>query len=156
MARRKTPPAPSAPASAARGASWMSLLAAATLGVTGMDQVRAHISAESDLGDGDLRLIVQSYPKGKLDGQRLPQEYAEPLASIQRSITSEELRNGVNVSFLQLSGEGTEADSVVVAWVEHGVPNLDYDALQARPRDGAYYGVAQRSDGEIVLSARRT
>jgi hypothetical protein len=140
----------------ARGASWMSLLAATTLGVSGVDQLRAHISAGDDVGEGELRLIVQSYRRDTLDGQHLPQEYAQPLASIQRSITAEELKAGVDVSFLQLPTEGVDGDSVVVAWVERGLPNLDYDALEARPRAGAYYGVAQRSDGEVVLRLARS
>jgi hypothetical protein len=143
-------------ATAARSASWMSLLAAATLGVSGVNQLRARVSTGEHVGDGELRLIVQSYAKDKLDGHDLPQEYAQPLASTQRSITAEELRNGVDVSVLQLPGEGAETDSIVVAWVEQGSANLDYDALEARPRDGAYYGVAQRSDGAIELHLSRT
>jgi hypothetical protein len=150
---RKESKSKSTSSGAARSASWMSLVAATTLGVTGVDQVRAHISSGRHPGDGDLRLIVQSYSTDALDRNARPKEYAEPLASTQRAITAEELRDGVDVSFLQLP-TATER-SVVVAWVEQGLPDLDYDALQARPHDGSYYGVADRGDGEVVLKLGR-
>jgi hypothetical protein len=160
MARKKLIDTHRMGATAARGASWMSLLAAATLGVSGVNQLRARVSTGEHVGDGELRLIVQSYAKDKLDGHDLPREYAQPLASTQRSITAEELRNGVDVSVLQLPDDGVpgaaETDSVVVAWVEAGSANLDYDGLEARPHDGAYYGVAQRSDGAIELHLARS
>jgi hypothetical protein len=129
----------------------MSLLAATTLGVTGVDQLRARITTGDHVGEGDLRLIVQSYNKQELDGRDLPQTGAQPLASSQRSITAEELRQGINVSFLQFPREGASDDSVVVAWVERGAPDLDLDALEARPARGAYYGAALEQGGEIVL-----
>jgi len=151
MAAARRTPAQRAGATAARGASWMSLLAAATLGVSGVDHVRARISAGDHVGDGDLRLIVQAYSKSEIASGALPQPHAQPLASIQRSITAEELREGINVSFLQFPVEGATGESVVVAWVERGVPDLDLDALEARPEKSAYYGTALEHDGEIVL-----
>src|SRR5438477_12414440 len=113
MASARKSPAQRVGASAARGASWMSLLAATTLGVSGVDHLRARISSGDHVGDGDLRLIVQSYSKENLDGRDLPQQDAQPLASIQRSITAEELREGIDVSFLQLPTEGVSGESVV-------------------------------------------
>jgi hypothetical protein len=144
-------------ASAARRVSWMSLVAATTLGIGGVDQVRARISATEVVPeDGELRLIVQSYRPDTLNRHDLPQESAVPLASIQRAITAEELHAGIDVSLLQLPTDGIDGDSVVVAWVERGVANLDYDALEARPREGAYYGVARHGDGNVVLSLARS
>ena len=103
------------------------------------------------IGGGSLRLIVQSYRRGTMESAGfLPGEHAQPLASIQRAITAEELEQGVDVSFLQLPADG-DADAVVVAWVEQGLPNLALDAMEARPNPASYYGVARRSDGEIVL-----
>ncbi|HVW26381.1 MAG TPA: hypothetical protein VHC69_13520 [Polyangiaceae bacterium] len=128
----------------------MSLLAAATLGVTNVDQVRARVSSGDHVGDGDLRLIIQAYDSHSLDDSSLPQHGAQPLASSQRSITAEELKRGVDVSFLQFPSDGA-GEPVVVAWVEHGVPDLELDALEARPRQGAYYGTALAHGGEIVL-----
>lgn len=144
-------------ASAARGVSWMSLVAATTIGVGVVEQVRAHIQARDAVPtDGELRLIVQSYRKDTLDGQRLPEASARPLASIQRAITAEELHAGVDVSLLSVPVEGMGEDSMVVAWVERGVPNLDFDALEARPREGAYYGVAQHGSGPVVVHLARS
>src|SRR5262249_55515768 len=101
MAAARRTPAQRVSATAPRGASWMSLLAATTLGVSGVDHLRARISTGDHVGDGDLRLIVQAYNRHNLDGRDLPQQHAQPLASIQRSITAEELREGIDVSFLQ-------------------------------------------------------
>jgi len=154
MARPKRARDDRAPSSPSRKASWMSLVAATTLGIGGVDQVRAHIKAGCHPGDGDLRLIVQSYSSDSLDRNALPMAHAEPLASTQRAITAEELQEGIDVSFLQLPAPKS-TDSVVVAWIEPGPPDLDYDALQARPHHGTYYGVAQRSDGDVVLRLER-
>jgi hypothetical protein len=135
-------------ASAARGVSWMSLVAATSLGVSGVDQIRARVSSETDVqDDGELRLIVQSYRRDNLEQGKLPARHAQPLASMQRAITAEELRDGVDVSVLQLPEfDSVDADSVVVAWVERGVADLEFDGMESRPQGSAYYGVAQRGD----------
>lgn len=137
-------------------ASWMSLLAAATLGVSGVNQVRARISAGDEVGDGELRLIVQSYPRDRLQDGRLPERDVQPRASTQRAITAEELKQGIDVSFLELGDDGADTDSVVVAWVESGSANLDLDALEARPVAGSYYGMAQGTGGDLVVRLTRS
>ena len=38
-----------------------------------------------------------------------------------------------------------EQAPVIVAWIEHGAPDLELDALRARPSRGAVYGVGQSS-----------
>lgn len=157
MAARKTSRRDRVTATAARSVSWMSLVAATTLGLGGLDHVRARISATDDLeADGELRLIVQSYEKGTLAAGGRPQDYAKPLGSVQRAITPEELKNGVDVSLLQLPEGRVDSDSVVVAWVERGVANLDFDALEARPREGAFYGIARHGDGNVELRLARS
>lgn len=144
------------PQRVASAASWMSLLAAATLGVSGVNQVRARISSvEELLADGELRLIVQSYPRDRLSEGR-PERYAQPLASTQRSITPEELKRGIDVSVVELGAATAESDSVVVAWVERGSANLELDALEARPADGSYYGVGKGSGDDLVVRLTRT
>jgi hypothetical protein len=127
----------------------MSLLAATTLGISGVGQVRARISADSDLRaeHDDYRLIVQSYSKASLAGDRVPDEYARPEASAQRAVTAEELQAGIDVQMLQLGGEIGASDRVVVAWVEQGKPDLEFDALRARPGKSAFYGMAADADG---------
>jgi hypothetical protein len=130
----------------------MSLLAATTLGVSGVDQVRAHVSTGQDLaGEGELRLIVQSYRRGTLGSAALPGAHAEPVGSTQRAITAEELRHGVDVSLLSLPDADAGTDRVIVAWVERGSATLDYDAREARPGEGAYCAVASGVDGEVAL-----
>lgn len=146
-----------AAATAAKGASWMSLVAATTLGLGQVDQVRALVSAESELsgGAGDYRLIVQSYSKDSLASDSLPSEYARPSASVQRAVTAEELARGIDVRMVEL-GELTRADRVVVAWVEQGQPDLELDARRARPGKGAYYGVADgRSSADVRIVLRK-
>ena len=148
-------PPRSTPQRVVSAASWMSLLAAATLGVSGVNQVRARISGAEELsGDGELRLIVQSYPRNRLTSGR-PERSAQPIASTQRAITPEELKQGIDVSFLEL-GETASAESVVVAWVEDGSATLDFDALEARPAEGSYYGVAKAAGGDVVVRLTRT
>ena len=142
----------------ASAASWMSLLAAATLGVSGVNQVRARVSAGEEVtGEGgELRLIVQSYRRGTLRQGKLPERDVQPVASTQRAITAEELRHGIDVSVVELGAEGADSDSVVVAWVESGSANLDFDALEARPAEGSFYGVAQGNAGDLVVRLARS
>lgn len=139
---------------AARGVTWMSLVAATTLGLGDVHHVRARVLAADEVrGDDELRLILQSYPEHTLSGAGLPRDEAKPLASSQRAITAEELRHGVDVSFYQKPSPGGPG-VVLVAWVERGAATLDLDALEARPSSEAHYGVAGPS-GEIVLKLSR-
>ncbi len=149
---------------AAAGASWMALVAATTLGVATIQRVRAEVSAHihaTDEGLDGYRLIVQSYSRGSLGQGGLPGAHVRPLASAQRAITLEELANGVSVDVVGLGDAPSEDESVVVAWVERGKPDLEFDALRARPTSGAFYGVAdthaaeQRGAAHVVLSQRK-
>jgi hypothetical protein len=129
----------------AAGASWMALVAAATLGSGQFDCIRAQVSACQRLWpaeeQGGLRLIVQSYDAGAVSADRVPREHARPLGSTQRAVTGEELRRGVAVDVLHVGERlGCSAGPVVVAWVERGLPNLEFDARTARPGRGAYFG----------------
>jgi hypothetical protein len=148
--------------SAAAGASWMALVAATTLGVGSLQRVRAEVSAQiptSEQSRESYRLIVQSYPRESLAQGDLPGAHVRPIASAQRAITLEELAAGVSVDVVGL-GEATQEAPVVVAWVERGKPDLEYDALEARPSEGAVYGVAAAdtatgSGAQVVLSKRK-
>lgn len=153
MPPRSLPP-PRAPG---RGVSWASLVAATTLGMTAVGEVRARVRGSQDFGgDQQLRLVVQSYRQDGIGRDLHPNHRAVPMASTQRAITAEELRNGVDVRMLRFGLEDVgEADSFVVAWVERGSPTLELDGLGARPPEGAYYGVGRSSDGEIVLHVDR-
>lgn len=142
--------------------SWVSLLAVTTLGVAALQHVRAQVSAdpralgESPRGAGEYRLIVQSYaPESLVDG--VPAPRARPLASAQRAVTADDLARGIGVDVVDLEHAANDGQ-VLVAWVERGAANLDFDARRARPMRGAYLGVASTRDSDaraqIVLSRR--
>ena len=146
--RRVRGAAGKAAASVATGASWLALVAATTLGLGQVGRVRAEISADQlTVDDGDVgdayRLIVQSYSPEAVGADHLPGEHARPLGSTQRAITAEELRRGIAVDIVQIGNEAEpiEATPVVVAWIERGQPDLDFDGLEARPQSDAFYGV---------------
>ncbi|MCA9595261.1 MAG: hypothetical protein KC776_18210 [Myxococcales bacterium] len=148
---------------AAGGASWMALLAATTLGVGQYDYVQAEISSDGkpDMDPaeaGDYRLVVQSYASGSVDAAGMPALRARPLGSVQRAITSEELEKGIAVKVVQVGPEAEVDDApVLIAWVERGQPNLEFDALRARPTEGALVGVtrsSKASGARVVLSRR--
>jgi hypothetical protein len=143
----------------------MALLAATTLGVAHIDRVRAAISSDQHLlGDDEgqgYRLIVQSYPRSNVSDQGLPPEGARPLGSVQRAVTAEELAEGVQVDILQLDEDANEADDpLVVAWVERGQPDLEFDARRARPTRDAFFGCSislgarANSAAHVVLKRR--
>jgi hypothetical protein len=133
-------------------ASWIALVAATTLGAVQIASLRAEITAEAgvtvDDADVGYRLVVQSYAPDGLVADGLPAAGAKALASAQRAITAEELREGIAVDIVQV-GDVDGSQPIVLAWVEPGEPNLEFDALRARPKPGAFYGVA-RSQGETA------
>jgi hypothetical protein len=144
--------------SAAVGASWMALVAATTIGLGHLDRVRAEVSADlSAPGDsGRYRLVVQSYARDSVDVGNLPRTHQKPLASAQRSVTAEELSRGVAVDVLRL-GEAIDPSQVIVAWIERGEANLEFDGAEARPSPTALIGMSESRDvgpARVVLKAR--
>lgn len=135
--------------SAAAG-SWIALLAATTLG-DAAGTLHAKVRAVGLSVDGAYRLIVQSYDAS--DGP-VPGRDARPVGSLQRAVTADELRAGVHVDLLELR-DGTNASGidrpVVVAWVEAGEPNLEFDGRTARPAPGSVYGVVKRSTNQETV-----
>ncbi len=128
------------------GVSWVALVAATALGIPAVQRVRAAVTADprelGELGDG-YRLIVQSYAPSSLRSGQLPAGRARPLASTQRAITPEQLRRGIAVDMVGIDSTPTSLEGrVIIAWVERGLPDLDFDGLQARPAADAFYGVA--------------
>jgi len=127
--------------SAAAG-SWLALLAATTLG-DGADTLHAEVRANG-LRAGAYRLVVQSYDASH---GKVPGPDARPVGSVQRAVTADELRDGVHVNLLELRQAAATSPSdhpMVVAWIEAGQPDLEYDGRTARPRPGSTYGVAKR------------
>lgn len=130
---------------AAVGASWMALVAATTIGLGELDRVRAEVSADTaslGTGSGRFRLVVQSYARDSVPAGMVPGARQKPLASAQRSVTAEELSRGVAVDVLRL-GEAAGPSAVIVAWIEQGEANLEFDGAEARPSVTALYGASE-------------
>jgi len=155
MATRRTKTATKKVASTPRAGSWMALLAATTLGVDGANTVRAEVRADADLADSrEYRLVVQSY-----DGShgRAPSFRVRPVGSYQRAVTAAELRRGVKVSLVELRQDAAvENDGAVVAWIEAGKPDLEFDGRTARPGPGVMQGLARRAAGDAAVQIRLT
>lgn len=145
--------------SAAVGASWMALVAATTMGLGHLDRVRAEVSADvAKLGSGSerYRLVVQSYARASIAAGNLPSSRQKPLASAQRSVTAEELSRGVAIDVLRV-GEAVDPSQVIVAWIEQGEADLEFDGAEARPGAHAMYGASESRDlgsARVVLKAR--
>jgi hypothetical protein len=142
----------------AAAASWFAIVAATTLG-DDADALRAEIRAPG-LSDGSVyRLVVQSYDSG---AKELPGRHARPVGSLQRSFTARELRRGVHVSLVQIRPQtprnADAGDPLMVAWIEAGAPDLEFDGRMARPRPGSVYGLARRSarQGIVHINLDRT
>jgi hypothetical protein len=127
-------------------ASWTSLLADTSSGLTGLDRRRvrvhqrgAHTSHESLRHEG-IRLVVQSYRERDVIAGR-PRPYARPLASAQRAVSPDQLHYGVQLDLVQF--EGDDEDVVVIAWMEEGDTDLDFDGLEARPPRSARWAAVE-------------
>ncbi len=129
--------------SAAAG-SWMALLAATTLG-DAADTLHAEVRAVGLSEDAAYRLVVQSYDA---TDRRVPGRHSRPVGSLQRAVTAAQLREGVHVDLLELRESApasyTDGGPLVVAWIEAGEPNLEFDGRAARPAPGSMYGVVRR------------
>ena len=105
------------------------------------------------------RLVVQSYDtsRGPVPGRR-----ERPVGSLQRAVTADELRHGVHVSLLEIRASANSAlsqEPYVLAWIEAGQPDLEFDGRTARPRPGSVYGVVKRPmarSNVLQISLNRT
>lgn len=137
MSRSSIVPADTSAHAEHRGSSWLALVSAATLSAR-PEEIRARIDIShefsAELASLSYRLVVQVYPNHAVV-RGLVQDWAEPSASLQRSVTPDELKAGVAVRLLAFAdGRRDRHDhNVVIAWVEPGVPNLELDGHAARP-----------------------
>ena len=122
-------------------ASWTWLLAVTEWGLSGLgrSRVRVHQRVTHTSPEG-LRLVVQSYRECDVIAGR-PRPYARPLASAQRSVSSDQLHFGVQLDLVNF--EGDDDDVVVIAWMEDGDSDLDFDGLQARPPRSARWAAVE-------------
>jgi hypothetical protein len=132
--------------------SWLALVAQTTLGPDAVT-VRAKIRGRGFLPTQTYRLVVQSYDTS--DGRFLSRR-TRPVASVQRAVTGDELRHGVTVSLVELWKERPlpDKDPALVAWVEVGSPDLEFDGLNARPARGSVVGVARRDACQETVQIR--
>ena len=144
----------------AESASWLALVAATSLGISHAETVRAEIKLPADAleSDGRYRLIVQSYDT--LGRASLIPNSSRPRASTQRAVTAKDLVAGIRIDLVELGEQGTAGgERSVVAWLEPGEANLEFDARQARPTPGSFFGVApsgnELSDAVEILLDRR-
>ena len=133
-----------------QASSWMAILAATTLGAVGASTVRASVRAElpGACEDDTFRLVVQTYHAR--DG-RPPRRGARPIGSTQRRVCVAEISAGVSVSVLELQQVGSDEElPVVVAWIDDGVADHEFEGRLARPASGSIYGSARRRGGSPV------
>jgi hypothetical protein len=131
----------------------MAILAATTLG-DGVNTLRAEVRADEDLVESrDYRLVVHSY-----DGDdHVAGSGVRPVGSYQRAVTAAELRQGVRVSLLELRKTAPTAEpGSVVAWIEAGKPDLEFDGRTAKPRPDSMVGLARRSAGASSVHIKLT
>ena len=132
----------------------MALLAATTLGDVA-DTVHAEVRADGLSHGRAYRLVVQSYDASRA---AVPGRDARPVGSTQRAVTADELREGVHVDVLELrAGAAPQTLGPVVAWIEAGEPDLEFDGRTARPAPGSVYGVARRGarQDSVTISLNR-
>ena len=125
------------------GVSWLGLVAATTKGIGELGRVRVRIKATSRIpGTGTtFRLVVQSYAASSLKHNEPPSGALVPISSLQRSVSQDQLRAGIELDIVHVGSPGaTPEDTVVFAWVEPGHPDFKYDAALARPSVGALRG----------------
>ena len=132
--------------------SWMALVAATTLGPNAMaETLRAQVRADVPLAESEsYRLVVQSY-----DGRAIESlaSAAKPVASTQLAVTGKELARGVDVDLVEVrSSEKKPGDTVVVAWIESGKADLEFDGREARPSEASVVGKA-RANGAYAAVA---
>jgi hypothetical protein len=141
----------------AESASWLALVAATSLGIPHAETVRAEIKLPPEVleNGGRYRLIVQSYDTlGR--ASLIPP--GRPRASTQRTVTPADLVDGIRIDLVELGEEDVAgAARRVIAWVEPGEANLEFDARRAKPTPGSFYGFAPsggelRDSVEIVLN----
>lgn len=143
------------------GASWLSLVAATTKGIGELGRVRVKIKATARITGSAFRLVVHSYAASALRQGEAPSATLTPIASVQRAVSQDELRSGLELDLVHLGSPTPILDDFVVfAWVEPGQPDFAYDAALARPSVGALMGHAlsrhQRHDyrvAEVLLTA---
>lgn len=131
--------------------SWMALVAATTLGPNAMaGTLHAQVRAGVPLTPGEsYRLVVHSYDGKNVEGT------AKPVASAQLAVTGKELERGVDVNLVEVrSGEKASDDTFVVAWLEAGKADLEFDGREARPNDTSVIGEVRANGAYAAVTLK--
>jgi hypothetical protein len=134
--------------------SWMALLAATTLGPNAVaGTLRAQVKASVPLQENEsYRLVVHSYDAK--DGEAVPAN-AKPIGSTQLAVTAKDLERGVAVDLVEVRSSGsTGAAPIVVAWLEAGKADLDFDGREARPNEASIVGTARGNADYVALTLK--
>jgi hypothetical protein len=119
--------------------SWTSLVAT-TMGLDALGRLRIIVRAKS-VGLERGRLVVQAFAKTGPE--------ARPLASAQRAVNREDLFDGVEIT-LHCNDEMASGHHVL-AWIELGEPDLEYDGLCAKPKAPISLGRVRALRGRVEL-----
>lgn len=123
--------------------SWTSLVAEAA-GLGSFQAMSVVVRASLDIPEGH-RLVVHEYTDGE----------SRPIASAQRAVSGNALRRGLEIRMYRMApAPSTRARTRVVAWIEPGTADLDYDALKATPAHATWFGraTAMRERTQLVLA----
>jgi len=60
------------------------------------------------------------------------------------------------VNLVELREAADNQDGSVVAWIEAGKPDLEFDGRTAKPLPGSMYGLAKRAPGASSVQIRLT
>lgn len=121
--------------------SWTSLVAT-TMGLDALGRLRIIVRAKS-VGLERGRLVVQAFAKAGAE--------ARPLASAQRAVSRDDLFTGVEITLHP--NDASTTGHHVLAWIEPGEPDLEYDGLRAKPKAPISLGRvrALRNSAELDL-----
>ncbi len=130
-------------------ASWSSLVAETTSGVGLVQRMRVQVGGQAPGGTASWRLVVQSFDADSVDERGFVAPGTRPLAAAQREFRPHQLERGLTVDLIQVGMPSKGRGRVfLLAWVEPGPADFDFDGLLARPGPLAWLGVAKARSGE--------
>jgi hypothetical protein len=155
MPTTRTPKTRSVGRPAGARVSWLALVAATSLGVAHAGTVRAAITLPPEMldGGGRYRLVVQSYDR--LGAAAEIPVSQRPRASTQRAVTAEDLARGVRIDLVELAENPGHDPRMVVAWVEPGDADLEFDGRRAKPPAGSFFGMARPNAERVEIRLNR-
>ncbi len=124
--------------------SWTALVIE-TAGLGHITTLTAKVRAPFDVPPG-YRLVIQEFAHGGSPG-------ALPIASAQRAVEGTELLRGLTLRLFR-NCSASAGPTRVVAWLEPGAADLEFDGLEATPDDATWFASAsaQRNQAQLILT----